>query len=162
MAIWMMSIPLPRTLETPDTCLMTCYNMADPDASPPGTSEVVLCVLQYAEPWLSVPPAQYAETKYRFARQVLDLAERVCPGFSQAIEEVEPATPLTIMRYLGHPGGAIYGFDQYTKDSAFFVSPMSGISGLYFAGSWAGMGGFQPTLESGVAAARAVAKKMKK
>jgi phytoene dehydrogenase-like protein len=86
---------------------------------------------------------------------LLDIAERVYPGFTDALEELEVSTPLTHLRYLGHPGGAFYGFDQYAKDSNLFVSPLSGIEGLYFAGAWAGMGGFQPTLESGVAAAKA-------
>ncbi|MBW1642933.1 MAG: NAD(P)/FAD-dependent oxidoreductase, partial [Deltaproteobacteria bacterium] len=72
------------------------------------------------------------------------------------IEEIEIASPLTHMRYLGHPCGAIYGFDQYAKDSNLFVSPRSSIEGLYFAGAWAGSGGFQPTLTSGGSAARAV------
>ena len=72
---------------------------------------------------------------------------------------MEVSTPLTHMRYLGHPGGAIYGFEQYAKDSNLFVSPKSPIQGLFFAGAWAGSGGFQPTLMSGASAARALLKK---
>lgn len=150
-----------RSFDVPDTCLMTCYNLADPGASPPGTSQVVLCILHYADQWINIPPAQYAEKKYAYAQHVLNIVERLYPGFKDAIEEMEVATPLTMMRYLGHPGGAIYGFDQYAKDSNLFVSPLGGIEGLYFAGSWAGMGGFQPTLESGFAAAKAIYKKHK-
>jgi prolycopene isomerase len=89
------------------------------------------------------------------------MAEKTYPGFRNALEEVEVSTPLTHLRYLGHPGGSFYGFDQYAKDSNLFVSPLSGIEGLYFAGAWAGMGGFQPTLESGVAAAKAVYRQWK-
>jgi len=71
------------------------------------------------------------------------------------------ATPITHMRYLGHPGGAIYGFNQYTKDSRFFVPASSPIGGLYFAGAWVAGGGYQPTLMSGGSAARAVLKAMR-
>nr|HPI94560.1 NAD(P)/FAD-dependent oxidoreductase [Deltaproteobacteria bacterium] len=70
--------------------------------------------------------------------------------------------PLTHLRYLGHPGGAIYGFDQYAKDSQYFLTNRSAIRGLYFAGAWVGGGGFQPTLTSGRSTARAVLKSLKK
>jgi phytoene dehydrogenase-like protein len=151
-----------RTLDPPDFCAMTCYNVADSSFSPPGTSQVVILTLQYADHWYAVPPAQYAETKYRYAQGLLDVVEKVYPGFTGHVEEMEISTPLTHLRYLGHPGGAFYGFDQYAKDSNLFISPLSGISGLYFAGAWVGMGGFQPTLESGIAAAKAVYKHLKK
>lgn len=51
---------------------------------------------------------------------MLQRVEAVFPGARSHIEEIEAATPLTHMRYLGHPNGAIYGFEQYTKDSMFF------------------------------------------
>jgi prolycopene isomerase len=65
------------------------------------------------------------------------------------------------MRYLNHPGGAIYGFDQYAKDSPYFLSSKSAIKGLYHAGAWAGSGGFQPTLTSGRSTARTILKAMR-
>ncbi len=80
---------------------------------------------------------------------MLDLLYKVFPKCKDHIEEIEVATPLTVMRYLGHPGGAIYGFDQFAKDDDLFIERKSPIGGLYQAGSWAGMGGFQPTLQSG-------------
>ncbi|MGB4018821.1 MAG: NAD(P)/FAD-dependent oxidoreductase [Syntrophomonadaceae bacterium] len=144
-----------------DYVLLTCYNISDPDASPPGTSQVVIVDLKYGEPWLEIPPHQYYEKKYQLADQLLDRVEHYFPGFREHIEEIEVATPLTHMRYLSTPGGAIYGFDQYAKDSNMFVSPLSPIKGLYFAGAWAGSGGFQPTLSSGAAAARAILKDLK-
>jgi phytoene dehydrogenase-like protein len=66
------------------------------------------------------------------------------------------------MRYLGHPGGAIYGFDQFAKDSTLFITSKSPIKGLYLAGAWVGSGGFQPTLTSGRSAARSILKDMRK
>jgi len=65
---------------------------------------------------------------------MLNIAEKVFPGFYGHIEEVEAATPLTHMRYLGHPAGAIYGFDQYAKDSPLFEDRRSAVPGLFFAG----------------------------
>jgi prolycopene isomerase len=155
------SSKLPASLAPPKGMLMTCYNLSDSDASPAGTSQVALCTLHYADDWISIPPAQYAETKYAYAEYMLELAEEACPGFRAAIEEVEVATPLTMMRFVGHPGGAIYGFDQYAKDSNIFVQPPQSIEGLYFAGCWVDTGGFQPTLESGVNAAETIMQQIK-
>jgi phytoene dehydrogenase-like protein len=151
-----------RTMEKQGMALLTCYDVSDPDFSPPGTCQVALVALQYADPWYTIPAHQYAEMKYRYAEGMLDLAERVFPGFRKHIEEIETASPLTHMRYLGHPGGAIYGFDKFAKDSAFFLSSKSPIKGLYFAGAWVGSGGFQPTLTSGRSTARSIMRDMRK
>jgi prolycopene isomerase len=67
-----------------------------------------------------------------------------------------------MMRYLNTPGGAIYGFQQNTQDATMFRQRIDAISGLHMAGSWNGMGGFQPTYMIGESTARAVLKKIKK
>lgn len=150
-----------RQLDTSsDALLLTCYDLVDPGFSPPGCSQVVIVDLKYSEPWESVPPLEYYQTKYDCAETILSRVEALFPGFREHIEEIEVATPITHMRYLGHPGGAIYGFDQYAKDSSLFLSPRSPVKGLYLAGAWVGSGGFQPTLNSGVQAARAVLKEL--
>ena len=151
-----------RDLDEPAMILVSCYNVSDPDASPEGTCQIAVVDLQYAEPWLSVPPSRYAEEKYRYAAKVLDLVERVFPGFRKHIEEIEVATPLTHIRYLGHPGGAFYGFDQYAKDSRLVNPPAQPLKGVFHAGAWAAEGGFQPTLTSGSSAGRAALKHLGK
>ena len=144
--------------EPPGMVLLTCFNISDPEASPPGTSQVAIVDLKYADPWLAVPPDRYAAEKYRYAEGLLDIAESHYPGFRSHIEEIEVSTPLTHLRYLNHPGGAIYGFDQYPKDSRIFQPLKPDLPGLYCAGAWAGEGGFQPTLMAGAATARAAVK----
>lgn len=139
----------------------TCYNLADPDFAPEGATQAVLISLKYGEPWLKVPPERYMHEKLRIADAMIDMGERVYPGLRKHIEELEIATPVTHMRYLGHPGGAIYGFEQHAKDSMLFVSPKPPVEGLYLAGAWADMGGFQPTMESGTKAARAILREMR-
>ncbi|HPS93428.1 MAG TPA: NAD(P)/FAD-dependent oxidoreductase, partial [Deltaproteobacteria bacterium] len=151
-----------RTMEQQGWALLTCYDVSDPDFSPPGTCQAALVALQYGDPWYAVSPQEYADAKYRYAEGMLRLAERVFPKIRDHIEELEAATPLTHLRYLGHPGGAIYGFDQFAKDSQYFLSNRSAIGGLYFAGAWVGGGGFQPTLTSGRSTARSVLKSLKK
>lgn len=147
------------SLEPPLGGMLTCYNLDDPDFAPTGKSLVALVCLQYGEPWKDVPPQQYAQTKYAFAEKLLTLIEKVFPKVRQYIEEVEVATPITMMRYLNTPGGAIYGFQQSTQDSALLRERLDMIvPGLYTAGSWTSMGGFQPTYIAGESTARAILK----
>ena len=78
------------------------------------------------------------------------------------LEEIEAATPMTHMRYIGHPNGAIYGFEQYMKDTMFFQpGRKSPIKGLYFASGWTGDCGFQSTLEAGKSAAGSILREFK-
>lgn len=151
-----------KTMEPQGVGLLTCYDVSDPDFSPPGTCQAAFVNLQYAEPWYLVPPGQYYDAKYRYAEAMLQTVEMAFPGLKGHIEEIEAATPITHLRYLGHPGGAIYGFDKYTKDTAYFLPTSSPVHGLSFAGAWTGSGGFQPTLTSGRASARTILKSMAK
>jgi len=142
---------------------MSCYDLADPGFSPPGTCQASVVTLKYGEPWMRVPPAQYHQEKFRCAEAMLQRLEAAFPGVRGHIEEIEVATPLTHMRYLGHPNGAIYGFEQYTKDSMFFQpGRTSPIGGLSFASGWIGDCGFQPTLQAGVSAARAIIRELER
>lgn len=151
-----------KTMEQQGVGLLTCYDVPDPDFSPAGTSQAAFVVLQYGDPWHLVPPHQYYDAKYRYAEGMMKLVERVFPRIRDHIEEMEIATPMTHLRYLGHLGGAIYGHDNYTKDTTYFMAHSSPIQGLYFAGAWAASGGFQPTLTSGRSSARAILKSMAK
>lgn len=150
-----------RILAAPEAMLFTCYDVDDPGFSPPGACQAALVGLAYAEPWLAVPPHQYVDIKNRVAGQMLETLYRLFPKCRDHIEELEAATPVTHMRYLGHPGGAAYGFDKLTKDSEFFLDRKSPIRGLFHVGAWAGMGGFQPTLMSGFSASRAVVRSLR-
>lgn len=141
-----------------DGMMLTCYNLIDPSFAPPGASQVTLITLKFGEPWLRVPPEQYTDVKYRLAENMLTAAEAHFPGLRNHIEELEIATPITHMRYLGHPKGAIYGFENHIKDSDLFIPNISHIDGLYCAGGSTGLCGFQPTLDSGVLAAKKVAR----
>jgi prolycopene isomerase len=141
-----------------DGMMLSCYNLIDSGFSPSGTCQVALVTLKYGEPWLRVPPERYAAEKYRVADNMLRVAERRFPGIRDHIEEMEIATPLTHMRYLGTPAGSIYGFEKFIKDSELFVPNQPHIRGLHCAGGSVGLCGFQPTLDSGVQTARMLLK----
>lgn len=150
-----------QTLDTPEFSLLSCYDVDDPEFSPPGTCHCSLVTLLYGDPWLTIDPHRYHDFKYRYAEGLLTLAGKVFPGLRSHIEECEVATPLTHIRYLGHPGGSIYGSDQWPKESNMFLSSRSQIGGLFFAGAWNGSGGFQPTLESGHSVAKAILRELR-
>lgn len=138
-----------KTLDAPLGTMLTCYNLEDTDAAPEGKSSLSLVCLQYGSAWDCVPEDQYAATKYQLAGELISQAEEIFPGIREHIEEVEVATPLTMMRYLNTDGGAIYGFHQNTQDGNLFREKMDAIGGLYLASAWNTMGGFQPTYMSG-------------
>ena len=142
-----------------DAMVMSCYNLVDPSFAPPGASQVALVTLKYGDTWLSVPPERYASEKFRVADAMLKVAEKIFPGLRHHIEAVEIATPLTHLRYLGHPRGSIYGFENFIKDSNLFIPNRPPIKGLYMTGGSVGYSGFQPTLDSGVATAKALLRK---
>jgi prolycopene isomerase len=147
-----------HTLEPARAVGVTCYDVAPIGFSPPGTCHVTLMTLQYADAWDDVAPQDYARTKFAYAQTLLDLLETTVPGVRSVIEEVDVATPLTMEHYLGHPGGAFYGYDQDPTESWLFRNSErdSHVAGLHLAGSWAGMAGFQPTLEAGARTARRI------
>ncbi|WP_067546335.1 phytoene desaturase family protein [Nocardia crassostreae] len=145
-----------RSLEPARGICVSSYDVAPIGFAPSGATHVSLMTLQYGEVWQNVAPADYARTKFAYAETLLDLCETITPGIRDAIEEVYVATPLTMMRYLGHPGGTIYGYDQDATEGWLFRDSerRTHVPGLHLAGSWSGMGGFQPTLEAGARVAR--------
>jgi len=149
-----------ESLSPPSHIMLTCYNHDDPSFAPAGKATLSLLCLQYGQQWQDLSPTDYADTKYALADSLIESAERVFPNIRKHIEEVEVATPLTMMRYLNTPGGAIYGFKQNTQDAMLFRQRMDAVGGLHMAGSWNGMGGFQPTYMVGASTARAVLKKL--
>ena len=143
--------------------VLSCYDVADPDFSPPGTCQANIVILKYGKAWLRVPPREYHSMKFKCAEEMLRRVEEIYPGVRGHIEELEVATPLTHMRYLGHPEGAIYGYEQYIKDSMFFQpGRYSPIHGLYFASGWVGDCGFHPTLQAGLRVAKSIVRKLEK
>lgn len=127
-----------------DPIVATCYTVDDPTVSPKGTSVITAGTLKYSNEWEKLTPEQYYQKKYEAANVIIDRLEKQYPGFRSHIEEMEIATPLTHMRYLHHPGGAIYGYEQDLKSSVFFYPNESKVKNLEFAGGWVNVCGFGP------------------
>ena len=133
-----------KLLPDTDALVATCYTVDDPSISPKGTSMITAGTLKYGQAWEELPPEQYYQMKEEAGAKIVARLEELYPGFKDHIEEMEIATPLTHMRYLGHPGGAIYGYEQDLMQSVFFFPTESKIQGLEFASGWVNACGFGP------------------
>ncbi len=127
-----------------DPIVSTCYTVDDKDGYPAGTSVLTAGTLKFSEAWEKLTPEEYYDAKYAAANDIVDRLEKFYPGFRSHIEEIEVATPLTHMRYLGHPGGSIYGYEQNLKSSVFFFPQETFIKNLEFASGWVNTCGFGP------------------
>lgn len=127
-----------------DPIVATCYTADDERISPKGTSVMTAGTLKYAQPWEALSPEQYYEAKYKAADMIIERMEKKYPGLRSHIEELEVATPLTHMRYLGHPHGSIYGYVQDIKSSVFFFPTESKVKNLEFSSGWVNACGFGP------------------
>ena len=149
-----------RLLPENDPLVATCYTVDDPRISPQGTSIITAGTLKYSAEWEKLSPEQYYEKKYEAGKRIVARLERMYPGFTSHIEEMEIATPLTHMRYLNHPGGAIYGYEQDLMQSVFFFPTESKIPNLEFASGWVNACGFGPNYQYADALAKKIAEEV--
>ena len=143
-------------IEPPKYLLASCYNIMYEDISPPGTSQVVLTMLQDGKSWYTIPPNEYFSKKDEMANSMISMAEELLyPNLREYIEIAEAATPLTYYRYSKSLDGAIYGYKQDLLDSPMMRLNSKGpIPGLYFAGAWVNLGGgYSTSITSGRMAA---------
>lgn len=150
-----------KLLPENDALVATCYTVDDPSVSPKGTSVITAGTLKYGEAWEKLNPEEYSKAKYEAGRRIVARLEELYPGITGHIEEMEIATPLTHMRYLSHPGGAIYGYEQDLNQSVFFFPTESKIKNLEFASGWVNACGFGPNYTYADKVATRVAKEIK-
>ena len=116
---------------------------------------------KFSDAWEKLSPEEYYDAKYAAANTIVDRLEKLYPNLREHIEEIEIATPITHMRYLHHPGGAIYGYEQNLKSSVFFFAQEMFIDNLYFASGWVNTCGFGPNYMYGNKIANRILKEMK-
>lgn len=147
---------------------VTIYDNAFDGYSRPGTSTVQLLILSGYEPWKQYEDDYFAGRKKAYLKQKEKIAEaliekaeqHVIPGLSSMIEVMEASSPLTNVYYTQNPEGAIYGYEQ-AMNNAYMnrLENTTPYKGLYLASAWSNPGGgFQPCLESGAQAFKALVK----
>ncbi len=144
---------------TPGLVVVTNYNAAWNDISPPGTSITVLTSLMFGEPWTRIPPEEYEDRKQQVADAMMTKVERAMGiDLRGATEVVSVSTPLSNVRYAGTTGGALYGSMPHPHDATVFrVSHKGPLEGLYFVGAWTQPGGaYDPAMTGGLRAGQAL------
>ncbi|MFO7733375.1 MAG: NAD(P)/FAD-dependent oxidoreductase [Candidatus Aminicenantes bacterium] len=139
---------------------LTVYDNLDPSLSPKGKNTLNIIVAQGYDYWKKYETdyfwgnkEAYTKEKMRMADILIDRVERtLLPGLRKAVEVVEVATPLTNLRFTGHPRGAIYGWDQTVDNSGNRRFPQkTPVKNLYLAGAWTAPGhGYGACIPSGL------------
>jgi prolycopene isomerase len=76
--------------------------------------------------------------KESFGKLLFDKAAKVIPGFGNAFEIVDSATPVTFERYTGNQDGAMLGWELNPNQMGMKrFGPHTPIDGLFIAGQWA-------------------------
>jgi phytoene dehydrogenase-like protein len=146
-----------RVLDTPfqldpDTTLgqipFRIFNY-DPTFAPAGKTAVT-CVLPTRNHayWTGLQrddPERYAAEKARLAEAVIGVLERRIPGVREAVEEIDVATPATVIRYTGNWRGSMEGW-LMTPRTGLGQLPirLPGLDRFLMAGQWVSPGGGLP------------------
>ena len=139
---------------------LTLYDNLYEGYSPPGKNTVNILSLQGYDHWQKFEKDYWAGEKTAYWAEKNRMADilikrvegSLMPGLSEAIEVKEIGTPLTNIRYTGHPRGAIYGWDQTLNNSGGNrVGNSTPIKNLYLAGAWSSPGhGYSAVINSGL------------
>lgn len=134
---------------------ISCYNVDTPDASPDGTCIVSVLASKTPDWFINCPPEEYFDRKDEYLARVLDFVYQYYPKIKGHVEEIDCATPVTLMRYLGSLNGGVYGMDAHLKDLIANKWEIdSPIKGLYFCGASVFTGGFNVAMMGGHCAAK--------
>lgn len=117
-------------LKTNEYSIFLCYNVANPEASPEGTSLVSFTTFANPDEWNNVSEADYVALKNKFAQKFIDtLKKKTGIDIAPYIEEVSVASPWTFARYLNAPEGSVYGYE--TRDWDGMMARMMMLSADY-------------------------------
>ncbi|MGW8255935.1 MAG: phytoene desaturase family protein [Thermoguttaceae bacterium] len=97
--------------------------------------------------WAALNQEQYALAKLRWYDRLAASAVRFVPDFRSTIIDTDLFTPITIRRFTGHEGGAVYGSAQKRYDGS------THLKNLYICGNDQGLVGVIGTILSGISIA---------
>jgi phytoene dehydrogenase-like protein len=144
-----LKLPAKRTLAgSPiETLSYRVYNF-DPTLAPEGSTVVQVTLNAPYEHWheLKQDPERYAGAKRQVAEECADLLEARFPGFKEAIEVIDVASPTTFERYTANWRGSFEGWLITPKTMTLNMpKTLEGLDRLYLAGQWVQPGGGLPT-----------------
>ncbi len=142
--------------------VISLFSNSDPASAPPGKAVVILCtagIYDWENRWrIDQGDDAYHKLKEQVGDRMIRVAEKMIPGLSGAIEEIEIATPITCERYTSNYKGSIIGWAPTAEQSMLNrMKQKSPIDHLYLAGAWTfPMGGQSACLMSGNLAAKEI------
>lgn len=116
-------------------------------AEPLNEGMIRVSVLANYARWAALDPNAYWLEKLRCYDRLAEAATRYVPEFRGAVIDTDVFTPLTIQRFTGHAGGAIYGAAEKRLDG---TTP---VKNLFICGNDQGLVGIVGTLISGISIA---------
>jgi len=104
--------------------------------------------------WQGLEPAAARARREAWMDRLIALLDREFPGIAGAVAQREMATAETMHRYLGTPGGAVYGFRPYAEAGGLLTrGPATPVPGLLHASAFTGSGGYTGAMIGGAMAA---------
>lgn len=155
-------------MDTNKYFISLCYNIANPNASPEGTSILSLTTFYNEDVWANVSPDKYVKVKNKIAEDMIDAFEKTLGvSVKPYIEEIEVATSWTFARYAASPEGGVYGYELEPWNSILprnlTLKQDDIIPGLKFAGAAGPRGlGFNASQLCGAMMADMTVKEMEK
>ena len=98
--------------DTNNFTIFLCGNIANPEASPEGTSIGFFTSMGNPDEWGDLSQEDYVALKNKYARKFIkELKDKAGIDIEPYIEEICVASPWTFARYLGTPEGSVYGYE---------------------------------------------------
>ena len=117
----------------------------DPTSAPENCSSVMAMFASELDYWQTLRSrdiTEYRLKKKEFSDQVTEILNKRIPGFKDAIEVIDVATPATYVRYANLYKGSWGGFAPTPAAVRTNISKtIDGIKGLYLCGQWTTPGG---------------------
>ena len=133
------------------------YAAIEPGLDGEGPILVSVTGIDTASNWRGLSKEEEAFRRSAWLDAILGELERNYPGFAGAVTEKTFMNAGAMERYLGTPGGAVYGFDPIPPKAPIWAgmphSPRTPIKGLFLASAFGGGGGYSGAIASGAQAA---------
>jgi phytoene dehydrogenase-like protein len=133
------------------------YGAIEPGLDDEGPILVSVTGIDAISNWRGLSKDEEASRRNAWLDAILGVLDRHYPGFAGAVTEKTFMNAGAMERYLGTPGGAVYGFDPVPPKASIWAgmphSPRTPIKGLFLASAFGGSGGYSGAIAAGAQAA---------
>jgi phytoene dehydrogenase-like protein len=127
------------------------YGAIEPGLDDEGPILVSVAGIDAISNWRGLSKDAEAARREAWLDAILGELDRHYPGFAGAVTEKTFVSASAMERYLGTPGGAVYGFDPVPPTRPIWAgmphTPKTPVKGLFLASSFGGTGGYSGAME---------------